>query len=505
MSKLKILACEDHAEAFKIVTREAGFKDVLIIEYPSICKNRKNIEKTRALVASLTQNSSEVVVIASAFCEILKMLPEEPALKIVKNNHCFSHLANGGLANYVISKGGYIVSNRWLKNWPGRLKEQGFDQETARSFYKSFAKELVLFGLSKKGEEEARLEELAAFLGLPYSIIPADLDKTRHLAGSIFYEWQLKKQLQAHGQASAELKAQCAEYAAILDFLAKISSFTNKRDTIEKVKEIFTTVLGARHFAYHADSSQAEEKAGFSHEECSENSNYCLFKDENRFSLKIVHGAKHYGFITVGDFLFPQYTEKYLNLAIEIALICGLVLSNIEHYERLELAKENYRQLSYRDSLTGLYNRTYLNNAKFKTATYTVFSFDIDNLKEVNDGHGHGEGDKLITRAADIIKNSFRDTDTIIRMGGDEFIAIVAGGETARIAAITGRIKKEIEEANAKPHQALYEISISMGHATADTGQSTLEELINEADRMMYAEKRRKKSREQRAEKHEKN
>ena len=492
MNKLKLLICSDHASAFNKIIADEGYSDVSVIEYPSICKNKKDKLKAAAIVEEALQDKDNIAIIASTFCDIFKMLPAEKQVKILKRNFCFGHLIDEGLANYIIAKGGYLVSTDWLESWPEHLKTQGFDQETAQVFYKSFAKELILFDTDGKQEIKEHLAELSAYLDLPYKIIKADLEKTRHFVTGLVCQWRLQKQLKEHSQMAAELRAQCAEYAAVLDLLAKLSSYTNKREATEKVKEIFITVFGARHFKYHSakDSSVAETKP----EACSEKACHQLFTAENRFLVKISHGGQYFGIISVGNFLFPQYIEKYYSLAIEITSLFGLVLSNIEHFERLEKEKENYRVLSYHDSLTGFYNRTYLNSVEFENTGLAVFSFDIDNLKEVNDTYGHNEGDQLIRTVAKILKRNFRDSDTLIRMGGDEFISIVRSCERQNIEAIKERIKKDVAIFNTKEQAGRYKISISTGYALANKEHNTLESLIKEADRMMYAEKRKKKN-----------
>jgi len=60
-------------------------------------------------------------------------------------NYCFNHLASEGFINYILEKGGYVIGLGWLNNWREHIKNAGFDRETAKSFYKSFCKELVFF------------------------------------------------------------------------------------------------------------------------------------------------------------------------------------------------------------------------------------------------------------------------------------------------------------------------------------------------------------------------
>lgn len=91
--------------------------------------------------------------------------------------------------------------------------------------------------------------------------------------------------------------------------------------------------------------------------------------------------------------------------------------------------KEVLKQLAYRDALTGLYNRAkcdqIFNVLNKGVGDYAIVSIDMNGLKKVNDSFGHTEGDRMICLFAEVFKKAFSGVGTTIRMGGDEFIAIV--------------------------------------------------------------------------------
>jgi two-component system, cell cycle response regulator len=102
---------------------------------------------------------------------------------------------------------------------------------------------------------------------------------------------------------------------------------------------------------------------------------------------------------------------------------------------RLVNLQEKLLKLSVTDELTGLYNRrgfftlaeqlVKLSNRQ-KNVLYLLFA-DLDNLKEINDIYGHEAGDQVLIETAKIFRDSFRDSDIIARIGGDEFIVVPAG------------------------------------------------------------------------------
>jgi diguanylate cyclase (GGDEF)-like protein len=118
-----------------------------------------------------------------------------------------------------------------------------------------------------------------------------------------------------------------------------------------------------------------------------------------------------------------------------------------------------------------------------------LFFADVDNLKEINDSHGHREGDFVLIQAADALERTFRSSDVIARLGGDEFaiMALEAGREGKEI--ILRRLEKNLKTSNAG--ESRYQVSLSVGMARFDPRHPvSLGKLIAAADEAMYDEKK---------------
>jgi diguanylate cyclase (GGDEF)-like protein len=188
-----------------------------------------------------------------------------------------------------------------------------------------------------------------------------------------------------------------------------------------------------------------------------------------------------------------------------------------ERTEELEAANQELRaeavlrkqmearvlQLSLTDELTGLSNRRgFLLRTeqllKLATRFYThgwLVYIDLDGLKLVNDTLGHEAGDRLIRSAAKVLRESFRDSDVIGRIGGDEFVVFATGAATP-VREIEQRLQKNVEHHNLFPTD-LPPLSMSMGAVRCDPHlHQSLEDLIHQADAAMYIQKRRKQQRE---------
>jgi len=193
---------------------------------------------------------------------------------------------------------------------------------------------------------------------------------------------------------------------------------------------------------------------------------------------------------------YPQYSDGG---------ITGAVVTFLDITERRR-NDEEIRMLAISDTMTELYNRRgfitlaeqQIKRANRINKTLLLFFIDIDDLKDVNDTWGHEEGDRLLINAAKILKQTFRESDIIARIGGDEFAVLVANGaETSEI--VLSRFADRIGSHNAIPDQQ-YDISMSIGTAVYDPAiPCSLDDLMSRADQLMYMQKKEKANRKNKA------
>ncbi|CAN5594322.1 hypothetical protein BH10ACI4_BH10ACI4_29240 [soil metagenome] len=183
---------------------------------------------------------------------------------------------------------------------------------------------------------------------------------------------------------------------------------------------------------------------------------------------------------------------EYVTALASLAAFCLILIICL----RIHSLEREVSDLSLRDELTGLYNRRGFNVlaeqahrlARRSAEPFSVLFIDLDNLKQINDFRGHEAGSALLREMADLLRNTFRETDVIARLGGDEFV--VAGrSSAAEIAHASERLT-----AAATRVQPIT-LSFSLGHITADRLRLySLEEMIQRADQRMYEKKRSKKN-----------
>ncbi|HEY6000814.1 MAG TPA: GGDEF domain-containing protein [bacterium] len=209
---------------------------------------------------------------------------------------------------------------------------------------------------------------------------------------------------------------------------------------------------------------------------------------ETGTSLRHEHRSRRDG----NDFLLTLSPVRRADGGVSSVIV---VSKDVTALKRLE---EELRSLSLTDALTGLYNRrgfTTLAVQQLKLAdrrregVYMLYA-DMDGLKQINDTFGHKEGDRALAEAGRLLRTTYRTSDVISRIGGDEFAVIPVGTIADAVPAIIGRFQRNLDAFNAEA-QLPYRLSVSVGVIMYDPGKPLpLDELLAEADRVMYEQKR---------------
>jgi diguanylate cyclase (GGDEF)-like protein len=179
-----------------------------------------------------------------------------------------------------------------------------------------------------------------------------------------------------------------------------------------------------------------------------------------------------------------------LGAAALLALLIGYLAARYDHYvqDRME---EQYR-ISIRDELTQLLNRRgalrFAREAlQAKASCYAVILVDIDDLKGINDLHGHAAGDEFIVKVADTIRGSVREKDVCARMGGDEFLIFASGCDLDAATEIARRILARVYSDD--DHTGRSHFGVSIGICVSSGLEANFELLYRRADEALYKAK----------------
>jgi len=174
------------------------------------------------------------------------------------------------------------------------------------------------------------------------------------------------------------------------------------------------------------------------------------------------------------------------NGSIAVALLAALIIGFLAarfHFDVHHRMEEHYHT-SIRDGLTGLLNRRGAmvaigKSLERRTASYATLLVDIDNLKAINDTHGHAAGDAVIASLAQEIRHSIREGDDCARLGGDEFMIFAPDCDTGGAMEIARRLQASVTASNPS-------FSVSIGIAVQERTDAGFDRLYHDADAALY-------------------
>ncbi|MEN9435490.1 MAG: hypothetical protein RIR09_145, partial [Pseudomonadota bacterium] len=205
-----------------------------------------------------------------------------------------------------------------------------------------------------------------------------------------------------------------------------------------------------------------------------------------------------------GTLLANQWSPLYGQLVLAIA--CLVLLAHLLSSQGLELALHDridaYRRKThalknkaYSDALTGLANRLLLadrfeitaSRSKRQSSPFALLMIDLNAFKAVNDNYGHAAGDRVLVTVAKRLMETVRASDTVARVGGDEFVLLIESFKNSDELVHLGRkLVSSISQPIAIGNGVNVQVGASVGFALWPKNGASMEDLLNVADQGMY-------------------
>jgi diguanylate cyclase (GGDEF)-like protein len=203
---------------------------------------------------------------------------------------------------------------------------------------------------------------------------------------------------------------------------------------------------------------------------------------------------------------FPEAYEEYRTFHAIFASSRSVQREARAHalhtvFEATEARKDNerYREMAYRDALTGLYNRRYLNeklpailgSARMDRRPVSLAIVDLDHFKRINDTLSHSTGDAVLKQVSVLLTEAVPDDASIVvRLGGEEFVLILTGVDEGEAFRRCERLRQQLQAYAWGPITGDLTVTTSIGVATSPRGDDTMPGLLARADENLYAAKR---------------
>ena len=170
-----------------------------------------------------------------------------------------------------------------------------------------------------------------------------------------------------------------------------------------------------------------------------------------------------------------------------------------ENEEKIRDLLQKTQEMSVTDGLTNLYNQTHffllfrlqLKKSQRYRKCFSLIMFDVDHFKNYNDNNGHLKGSQVLRQVGDIMRRCFRSSDVLAKYGGDEFVIILPQSDKVGAFLAADRLREvvEVEPFEGREQQPLGKITLSLGISSYPEHGSTVEELLDHADKALYSAK----------------
>ena len=340
-----ILISEHLEKEVNSIIESEHFQDITVITFPARCASPPiQWEELNALI----DNTYHQIHIIGGLC--LAQLKSAPSpfehCQIHQLDHCFHIVSSKSFVNSYLKQGAYMMTPGWIAQWQKQIDIWGFDQDTARDFFKEFCVKLVLLDTEIDAKSTQYLKEFSHFVERPFEIVPIGLDFITLFLTKIFR--------QAESTIKFKLiRKQNADYLMALDLISQLSQKIHEIEVIEKIIDIFVMLFAPQTLFYlsvqddkpqtlHAWPLPTTDNEIIQNNLMTFTDKYAWIESGNSFMLRFEHQKGTVGILKLTHITFPQYKTHYQNLANNIVDVCSLAICNTRFYHKI---KERTTQL----------------------------------------------------------------------------------------------------------------------------------------------------------------
>jgi PAS domain S-box-containing protein len=265
------------------------------------------------------------------------LMPPDPGLEdraILAPSQCFHLVAPEAMVDALIAEGAYLLTPGWLAQWRQHLSAWGFDQQTAREFFQESTRELVLLDTGVNGESHGDLAAMGQYLGLPWRVIPVGLEVLRlSLEG-------LVQKLRRRSRSLPPPDHYFTDHLMVIDLMNDLLTAGGEKEAVERVKTLFGLLFAPGRLTYTPAGGNPGGPATPAGED------FAWTESGRGFVVPMRHQGQDMGSLTLDDLTFAEYKERYLALALPLARVCALAVSNARALEKSRLAERALRNMA---------------------------------------------------------------------------------------------------------------------------------------------------------------
>jgi len=356
-NNLCFVVCENVRQEFHSVLTSEEFEHVKYVPIPTQwgC-SEISPDVSQQVLSQCDEAHHELVYLPTGSC--LKSDPSEPHdIKpdpSIRFDECTHLLLDSEIIDGYISEGAFPVSPGWIQNWQYHLRQWIDDGGIGLSMFKRHIKKIVLLDTGQYEGSRQYLKSFSEYVQKPVEIIPVGLSFLKFRIQKEYLQWMLSREKHNFKNALNTASQQSSGYAMAFDLIGNLTSAMSEKRAIEKIFDLFVALFAPECIFYipaegdtqgyclsYPDTRQPPVESFCKLTDMQ--AEYDLSADGRGFCLRLSYDDQTLGILEIKGIAFPQYRDRYLNVALAVKNVCSLAITNSRIYEKLTDSVEALR------------------------------------------------------------------------------------------------------------------------------------------------------------------
>jgi diguanylate cyclase (GGDEF)-like protein/PAS domain S-box-containing protein len=341
-----LIACGNFDREIQAIQSSPDFQDVRFKTLPVDCDQVEAEWRGLGEAVGAFRNDGCSVCIFGSYCltRAEKDVGLGEACRFVQKGQCFEWVADKEILARFLQDGALLVLPGWLRDWEAQVEKRWpSGRKSAQTYFRELAKKVVLLDTGVHPQIDSELKSFARFLRLPHEVFPAGLEYFKLNLARIVLSWRVEREREGVEDHVAAIRRQMSDYAQIGQLLEAVTNVKSLEEAQAGVLEFFHVLLSPQEVVYHP----VESFSGRPGPEGSPwdriialNADYAWTDDRRAIYLKISHNRELLGILEVVGFGDPGRREHDLDLALALARISGLALTNVKTSRALNAERD---------------------------------------------------------------------------------------------------------------------------------------------------------------------
>ncbi len=349
-SKFCVLTCRSFLREVEACVAALAGTEVIVRTFDDTCL-RPDVDRAALirLLRECDQGNVKVALFGGRCLAGLHNLPESSRVVLAPVESCPELALNRQAVQVYIADGACVMTPGGLAGWQQLVAQQGLDRDGLRRLLGAAARRILLLDTGVYENSADQLRSLADFVGLPGEILPVGLDAVRLRLESLLLRLQLTMQHDRSQAESAQASRQSADYAMLFDLISALGGINTEAEVIEKIFELFTMLCAPSRLVYLplVDGVPGDARARPVYQGVSDTTrnrlaglraSYAWTESGKGFTLRIGRREQTMAVLEVEGFSYGELGRDYLNLALNIAPVLALAISNARQFQKLNAA-----------------------------------------------------------------------------------------------------------------------------------------------------------------------